>query len=143
MHKTSTDPSIWLASLPDDIRPDLQRLDEIISGVMQEHPRELWEGIFWGGTEQTIIGYGNLTMTQSKGREVEWFMVGLARQKNHISVYVNAVEDGRYVAEKYAAALGKVKVGKASIAIKRLADLDLDTLATVITIARDQLGPPA
>jgi hypothetical protein len=142
MRKTTTDPTAYIASLPDDIRPSFETLDTLITDIMEGHSRVMWEGVFWGGTEQSIIGYGDLTMTQSKGRKVEWFMVGLALQKNHISVYVNAVEDGQYVAEKYQSELGKVKVGKASIAIKRLDDVNLDTLAQVITIARDQLTTP-
>jgi hypothetical protein len=142
MRRTTTDPTAYIASLPDDTRPSFETLDTLITGIMEGHSRVMWEGVFWGGTEQSIIGYGDLTMTQSKGRKVEWFMVGLALQKNHISVYVNAVEDGQYVAEKYKSELGKVKVGKARIAIKRLDDVNLDTLAQVITIARDQLTIP-
>jgi hypothetical protein len=65
-------------------------------------------------------------------------MVGLAIQKNYISIYVNAVEDGQYVSEKYRSKLGKVKAGKSSISFKHLDDLDLDTLQKVVTIARDQ-----
>ena len=82
-------------------------------------------------------------MTQARGRTVEWFMVGLALQKQYISVYVNAVEDRQYVAEKYAPELGKVKVGKSSISFRRLDDVNLDVLAKVISIARDQLETPA
>ncbi len=141
MQKTTTDPSAYLSTLQDDIRGDMERLDQFISRIMEGHSRVMWEGVFWGGTEQSIIGYGDLVMNQSKGRKVEWFMVGLARQKDHISIYVNAAEDKQYVAEKYKPELGKVKVGKASIAIRRLEDLNLDTLEKVITIARDQLAP--
>jgi hypothetical protein len=139
MQKTTTDPTAHLTTLPDAIRSDLEALDDLIAGIMKGHSRVLWEGVFWGGTDQTIIGYGDLTMTQSKGRTVEWFMVGLALQKNHISVYLNAVEDGKYVAEKYKSELGRVKVGKSRIGFKRLQDVNLDALAKVITIARDQL----
>jgi hypothetical protein len=142
MRKTTTDPTAYIASLPDDMRTGFETLDTLITGIMEGHSRVMWEGVFWGGTEQSIIGYGDLTMTQSKGRKIKWFMVGLVLQKNHISVYVSAVEDGQYVAEKYKSELGKVKVGKASIAIKRLDDVNLDTLARVVTIARDQLTTP-
>jgi hypothetical protein len=142
MRKTTTDPMAYIASLPDDMRTGFETLDTLITGIMEGHSRVMWEGVFWGGTEQSIIGYGDLTMTQSKGRKIKWFMVGLVLQKNHISVYVSAVEDGQYVAEKYKSELGKVKVGKASIAIKRLDDVNLDTLARVVTIARDQLTTP-
>ena len=139
MKKTGKDPSAYLASLPDDVRDPMQRLDRLIGDVMEGQPRILWEGVFWGGTEQTIIGYGDLTTERTRGKVVEWFMVGLALQKNYLSLYVNAVARGQYVAEQYREKLGRVKVGKASISFKRLEDVDLDVLREVVTIARGQL----
>lgn len=134
---------MYLDGLPDDRREPMRQLDRLIADVMQGHSRVLWQGVFWGGTEQSIIGYGDLTTGRPGGKTVEWFMVGLALQKQHLSIYVNAVEDGRYVAEAYRSELGKVKVGKASIAIKRVEDVDLDALRRVLVIARDQLDAPA
>ncbi len=116
----------------------MKRLDQVISGVMKGRSRALWEGVFWGGTSQTIIGWGDLRHALSRGKTVDWFVVGLALQKSYVSIYVNAVEDGRYVAETHRAALGKVKVGKASISFKRLDDIDLRALRKVLAIARDQ-----
>ena len=139
MQKTTADPSQWLANLPDDVRPDLQHLDTFIVRYLPQASRVLWEGTFWGGTDQTIIGYGDLVMTQSRGKQVEWFMVGLAQQKAHVSIYVNAVRGGHYVTQEFASRLGKVKIGAASIAFKRLADLDLDVLGDVLDIANAQL----
>lgn len=57
----------------------------------------------------------------------------------HISLYVNAVQDGRYVSESFGPKLGKVKVGKASISFKRLEDVDLEALTEVLKIARDEM----
>ncbi len=135
MNKTKKDVSTYINSLPDELRQSITRLDEIITNTMVDHTRVLWEGIFWGGSEQTIIGYGDLNQTQSGGKKVEWFMIGLAIQKQYISIYVNAIEDGQYVSEKYRSMLGKVKVGKSSISFKRLVDLDIETLQKVVSIA--------
>ena len=117
----------------------MQRLDRLISGIMKGRARVLWEGVFWGGTRQAIIGYGDLSMPRPRGKTVDWFMVGLALQKRHISLYVNAVEDGRYIGAKYRAQLGKVKVGAASISFARLDDVNLDALRDVLRAARAQL----
>ena len=81
MQKTAVDPSQWLAALPENVRSDMQHLDGLIVSHLPEANRDLWEGVFWGGTAQSIIGYGDLVMTQSRGKEVEWFMVGLARRR--------------------------------------------------------------
>ena len=85
-----------------------------------------------GGTQQRIIGYGEYRSVSRGGGEVEWFKVGLARQKAHISLYVNAVEDGRYLVQAFADRLGKAKVGSANVAFKRLADLDRDVLLELV-----------
>ena len=70
-------------------------------------------------------------------KTVEWHYVGLALQKNAISVYVNAVEDDKYLTESYADRLGKAKVGKSVVSFKRLEDINLDVLLEMITRARD------
>ena len=59
-------------------------------------------------------------------------MVGLAQQKNYISVYVSAVEGDEYLSEKYGPDLGKVKVGKSSISFKTTQDIDMDKLVALI-----------
>jgi hypothetical protein len=140
MEKTDRDPSAYLDTLPEEVRASMQSLDQLLSGIMVGQSRVLWEGVFWGGTNQVIIGYGDISTTQSRGRTVDWFMVGLALQKQYISIYVNAVEDRQYVVEKYRDQLGKAKVGKASISFKRLDDIDLAGLTRVVAIARDQLA---
>ena len=137
MQKTTTDPDGFLESLPDKVRPDMTTLDHEISAVMAGHPREMWEGTFWGGTDQRIIGYGDYTYTRSDKQRVDWFIVGLAMQKISIGVYLNAVENGKYVAETYGPALGKVKVGKSTISFKRLDDVDLDGLLELVARSRD------
>jgi len=137
MEKTGKDPSAYLDALPDDRREDMKTLDRTIWGVMQGHSRVLWEGVFWGGSEQTIIGYGDYISKRSRGQTVEWFMVGLALQKRYISLYINAVEDGQYLLGKCEGKLGKAKLGSASIAFKTLADLDLDNLLEMVSRASE------
>jgi hypothetical protein len=135
MERSSTSPDAWIASLPDDQRPDIELLDRTIAGAMPGHERVLWAGVFWGGTEQRIVGYGAWQAVERSGPPVDWFLIGLARQKRHISVYVNAVEDGRYLVQAYADRLGKVRVGSANVAFQRAADLDLTVLAELVTRA--------
>jgi len=86
----------------------------------------------WGGTDQTILGCGRYDYVNTSGDEVHWFLIGLANQKSYLSLYVNAVRDGRYLGQVYADRLGKVKVGSASISIRKLADIDLAVLAEML-----------
>jgi hypothetical protein len=97
----------------------------------------LWGGTFWGGSEQSIIGYGDYTYQRSDKKTVDWFIVGLAPQKNYNSIYVNAADDDGYLIQKYADRLGKVKVRGAAITFKSSDDIDLGALEEVVTRARD------
>ena len=137
MQKVSKSPDEHIKSLPDEVRADVAKLDKEISKILKGRSRVLWEGVFWGGSQQSIIGYGDLTYHDSKGKAVEWFVVGLALQKNYISVYVNAVQHGVYLAEGRAKELGKAKVGKSSIAFKKLADINLDILLEIAAKAKE------
>jgi hypothetical protein len=136
MQRSTTPPDEFIASLPDGVREDIATLDAAISAVMAGLERVLWEGKFWGGTEQHIIGYGAYTYAGKSGTTGEWFIAGLAKQKDHISVYVNAVEDGQHLSKRYAERLGKVKAGSGQVGFKRLADIDLDVLIEMVGKAR-------
>ena len=136
MEKTSRSPAEHIASLPTERREDIERLDALITDLMAGQPKTTWEGRLWGGTDQQIIGYGDYRYTKSNGETVEWFIVGLAVQRNYISVYVNATDGRAYLAERYAERLGKVKVGKSSISFASIGDVDLQQLSDLITEAK-------
>lgn len=87
-----------------------------------------------------MLGYGKFKYTNSKKQVLDWPVVALASQKNYMSVYVCAVEDGRYLAEKYKDKLGKVSVGKSCIRFKRVEDLDLAELRKVLLKAAKMPG---
>jgi Domain of unknown function (DU1801) len=133
---TTTSPDEHIASLPDGIREDIAALDAVIADAMTGEERVVWEGKFWGGTDQRIIGYGAYRYRGRSGAEGEWFVVGLAAQKNYLSIYVNAAEEDGYLIQRYASRLGKVKAGKANMTFKRAADVDLDALGEMVRRAR-------
>lgn len=119
------DVDAWLADQDD---PTLTALDADIRTAMPGCSRQVWTGRFWGGTDQQIVGYGDLVQPRPRGPGVEWFVVGLARQRRHYSLYVNAVEDGRYLGQHYAERLGRVRAGSASLGFGSREALDLAVL---------------
>lgn len=139
MEKSQRTPDQYLADLEDNLKDDLVFLDSEIAKRFPGEARALFEGTFWGGSDQQIIGYGDLTHEGARGIPVEWFMVGLARQKNYISMYVNAVGDGGYLLNEYRDKLGKVKTGAASISFSRVADVDTDALMELVERAAAQI----
>lgn len=85
-------------------------------------------------------GYGSFKYTNYKKERLDWPTVGLASQKNYISLYICAIIDGKYIAEQYKAELGKVNVGKSCIRFKKIEDLNLKTLQKVIKLAAKSPG---
>lgn len=82
-----------------------------------------------------MLGYGNFKYLNHKKEIIDWPVVGLASQKNYVSLYVCALEGGEYIAEKYKQELGKVSVGKSCIRFKKIEDVDLKGLEKVLKLA--------
>lgn len=87
-----------------------------------------------------MMGYGSFAYKNYKKELIQWPIISLANQKNYISIYVCALEDGEYVAEKYKGTLGKVSVGKSCIRFKKLEDVNLPALKKLLQKAQKQPG---
>jgi hypothetical protein len=135
MDKRETPPEDYIASLSPDRRPEIRQLDALITSVLAEQPRTMWEGTLWGGTDQNIIGYGEHSYQRSDGNTVDWFMVGLTAQKTYISIYVNATDSDGYITQRWADKLGKTRIGASSVSFKSVEDINLDALAAMIAEA--------
>ncbi len=85
-------------------------------------------------------GYGVFKYKNYKNETVDWPIIALASQKNYISVYICAIEDNQYIAEKYKEELGKVSVGKSCIRFKKIEDVNLKSLEKVIKLAAKSPG---
>ncbi len=100
---------------------DLRRMDATI----QQHAPDL-ERLFtaWshGGPG---LGYGTISYrTRSAPTPTTIPVLGLAIQKRHLSLYACVVVDGDYLAERYAARLGRVSCGKSCVRFTRYDNLD-------------------
>lgn len=142
MERTDRNVDEYLAELRSERADSLRAVDAVIAESLGGLERRLWEGVFWGGTEQQIIGYGDITQPRPRGASVEWFLVGLAEQKRHLSIYVNAADGDEYLARSWADKLGKVKASSAAITFASVDDLDLDQLRAMLARAR-ALAPDA
>jgi hypothetical protein len=131
MQKTATTITEFIDSLPENQREDIRKLDKVISAALPQLKKVMWEGIFYGGTVQRIIGYGEYKYTRKK-KEFEWFIAGLAPQKNHITVY-------SFAAKKYKGKVGKVKVGSGSIGFSKFEDVDLEALVEIVKESANHL----
>lgn len=123
----------YLASVPKEHKADVLFLYKFIQKVAPKlKPRFAYN----------MLGYGSFPYRNYKNELLEWPTVALANQKNYISLYVCAVEKGKYIAEKHKKDLGEVKVGKSCISFKKVADLNLVTLKKVLLLSQKNPGLP-
>jgi len=89
-----------------------------------------------------MLGYGKYHYRYPSGREGNWMLVGVASNKNYISLYVTAAApDGGYLAERYKDQLPKASIGRSCIRFKRLGDVDQQVLERLLRKVAE-LGPP-
>lgn len=102
-------------------RADCDALVAMMSRVTGEPP------VLWG---PSIVGFGRYRYRYASGHSGESCVTGFAPRKGDISVYLVAASPGQ---EELLARLGKHKMGKACLYIKRLADVDPRVLERLVT----------
>ena len=119
----------YLAALPPDRKVALTTIHRAIRKAVPK----LKAGICHG-----MLGYGIGPYRTKSGSTGEWFKVGLASQKNYISLYVCACDENEgYLAENNKERLGKVNVGKSCIRFKKLEHLDLEVALELVRKAAE------
>lgn len=121
----------YMAMLPEERRKAIRFLDAFIKKIA---PRLKSHFAY------NMLGYGSFKYKNYAKKIIDWPIIGLASQKGYISMYVCAVENGEYIAEKNKKDLGRVSVGKSCIRFKKIEDLNLKTLARVIKAAAKSPG---
>jgi len=119
----ATDASIeeYIASRAnEEQKADCENLMALLKRVTEERPK------MWG---PSIIGYGLYKYTYESGRTGEMCRTGFAIRGKELVVYL-IVEGAEQ--EALLKQLGKHKMGKSCLHIKRLADIDVKTLEQLI-----------
>ena len=80
----------------------------------------------WGAS---IVGFGEYQYKGASGREGDWFVTGFSPRATALSVYLIA---GVAHFESQLGRLGKHKVGKGCLYIRRLDDVDLKVLEQMV-----------
>lgn len=111
----------FLAKVKDaGMREDCDALVALMSEVTKAPP------VLWG---TSIVGFGSYPYRYEKGRALDWPLTGFAPRAKQIVLYVMPGFDGY---DAMLAALGPVKCGVSCIYVKRLADLNLPALKTLL-----------
>lgn len=109
----------FLERAPENLRTDFLSLVSLFRKVTGCDPR------LWGNG---AVGFGSYHYKYASGREGDWFLLGFAPRKKDLTVYIMA---GFEPLEDLLPRLGKYKLGKSCLYIKRLADINLDLLERI------------
>lgn len=102
-------------------REDCFKLLALMQEVTHEAPR------MWGST---IVGFERYVYKYASGKTGEWPIVGFSPRKQNLSLYIMAGFDDY---EELLAKLGKHKLGKSCLYVKRLADIDMEVLKELVS----------
>ena len=110
-----------IAAIPnEEQRNDAQTLVALMRKITREEPR------MWG---PSIVGFGSYHYKYASGHEGDSALAAFAVRGRELVVYVTEEFKGR---DALFAKLGKHKTGKVCVYIRRLADVDLKVLETLV-----------
>src|SRR5258705_8378087 len=119
----ATDSSVdsYIEAIDDEIRrKDCQALAKLMAKVTKQKPR------MWG---PSIIGFGSYHYKYDSGREGDSCLTGFSSRKGDISVYLMANFPGH---DELLARLGRHKMAKACLYLRKLSDVDVTVLAQLV-----------
>jgi hypothetical protein len=114
----------YLAAIPDEARRrDCEQLVVLMRRVTGCEP------CMWG---PSIVGFDRYHYRYASGHEGESCVVGFSPRKGDLSIYLLGGFEGR---EELLAALGRHRIGKACLYVRRLADVDLAVLERLVALS--------
>lgn len=121
MEITNLNINSFTESLDEQRKADIIKLVDLMKEVTNKEPK------LWG----SIIGFGRLKYVYKSGHSGEMPVVGLASRKQAITLYLS------YDINKFINLnkLGKYKTGKGCLYIKKLDDIDINVMRTLIVEA--------
>ena len=83
-----------------------------------------------------MLGYGKSSYTTKAGKTAAWPAIGVALQRNYISVYFAVRRNGKPITARYAGKLGELKVGRNNFSFEKFDNLDVDVLRALVREAQ-------
>jgi Domain of unknown function (DU1801) len=111
----------------DKVRDDCRAIIQLMKKVTGEKPR------MWG---PSIVGFGSYHYKYESGHEGDICLTGFSPRKQNLSLYVLAGFPGQ---EALLKKLGKYKAGKGCLYVKKLEDIEVGVLETLIKMSVDFL----
>jgi hypothetical protein len=87
------------------------------------------------GMRMKMIGYGRFRYAIKSGKTTSWPVVGVALQRNYISVYLSITKDGAPIAQSYAGRLGELRMGRNNFSFEKFENLKIKALSSLLAEA--------
>jgi len=111
----------YIAAIDEESRrKDCETLAKLMAKATKQKP------IMWG---TSIVGFGSYHYKYESGREGDSCLTGFSSRKGDISVYLIGSFPGR---DELLSKLGRHKMAKACLYIRRLSDVDLEVLEQLV-----------
>lgn len=123
----------YLANIEDEARRnDCQKILDMMQEISGDAPK------IWGTSLKSgIVGFGSYHYKYESGREGDAPRLGFSSRAANISIYIMP---GYQDFEDELSRLGKHKIGKACLYIKRLSDVDEGVLKEIMQKGLDQMA---
>lgn len=120
-------------------KPTVESVAAFLAAVADEQKRQDCQAVLglmeevtgfapalWG---DSIVGFGQYHYKYASGHEGDWFLTGFSPRKQNLTLYIQGgFEQYQPLLDK----LGKFKLGKACLYIKKLDDIDRETLRELV-----------
>jgi len=118
-------------------KDDLESLDALIRERAVGLTRYFHKGAPHGepGMRFKMIGYGPFYYPTKSGALVLWPTIGVALQKNYISLYFALTKVGAPIVDAYLGKLGEWRAGVNNLSFKALSDLNVKALSSLLADA--------
>lgn len=118
-------------------KPDLLKLGALLAEAAPALQRHLHQGTAAGGAgmRMKMIGYGKFRYAIKSGKTTEWPVIGVALQKNYISVYVAVTKAGAPLVPTYKGRLGELRMSGNNFSFARFAALSAAALRSLFSEA--------
>lgn len=115
-------------------KSDLESLDKLIRHSAPNLKRWFYPGVQAGeaGMQFKMIGYGVTQYRGKAGKTGKWPIIGLALQKNYVSVYIAAEKDGAPITDHYRGQLGETRAGNNNFSFISFDQLNQEILVALL-----------
>ena len=115
-------------------KADLRRLNDLIRAAAPGLKRYFHKGTPAGeaGMRMRMIGYGKFRNAVKSGGTVEWPVLGVALQKNYISIYVAVTKADAPIVAAYAGKLGEKRLGRNNFSFERFDHLSAAGVSSLV-----------